>query len=59
MKLAFVYQFSNLERDIGNENVGENDGDEVRPPLPVIREALYDDAMLYGYVFFLKSSLII
>ncbi|KAG6601647.1 Plant UBX domain-containing protein 7 [Cucurbita argyrosperma subsp. argyrosperma] len=22
--------------------------DEVRPPLPVIREALYDDAMLYG-----------
>ncbi|XP_065617723.1 plant UBX domain-containing protein 7 isoform X1 [Quercus suber] len=38
----------NLERDIGNENVGENDGDEVRPPLPVIREALYDDAMLYG-----------
>ncbi|KAM3705628.1 hypothetical protein ACB094_03G095300 [Castanea mollissima] len=39
---------SNLERDIGNENVGENDGDEVRPPLPVIREALYDDAMLYG-----------
>ncbi|KAK4597079.1 hypothetical protein RGQ29_014900 [Quercus rubra] len=38
----------NLERDMGNENVGENDGDEVRPPLPVIREALYDDAMLYG-----------
>ncbi|KAK9749795.1 hypothetical protein RND81_02G150900 [Saponaria officinalis] len=23
-------------------------GDDVRPPLPVIREALYDDAMLYG-----------
>ncbi|GMY18049.1 plant UBX domain-containing protein 7 [Fagus crenata] len=39
---------SNLERDTGNENVGQNDGDEVRPPLPVIREALYDDAMLYG-----------
>ncbi|KAL0005046.1 hypothetical protein SO802_012607 [Lithocarpus litseifolius] len=38
----------NLERDIGTENVGENDGDEVRPPLPVIRQALYDDAMLYG-----------
>ena len=26
--------------------------DEVRPPLPVIREALYDDAMLYGYASF-------
>uniref|UniRef100_A0A0A0KSQ2 Uncharacterized protein n=1 Tax=Cucumis sativus TaxID=3659 RepID=A0A0A0KSQ2_CUCSA len=26
--------------------------DEVRPPLPVIREALYDDAMLYGAVCF-------
>ncbi|XP_062100553.1 plant UBX domain-containing protein 7-like [Humulus lupulus] len=23
-------------------------GDEVRPPLPVIREALYDDALMYG-----------
>lgn len=41
---------SNLEEDTGNVNVEQNDGDEVRPPLPVIREALYDDAMLYGYV---------
>jgi hypothetical protein len=48
-----------LERDTGNENVGQNDGDEVRPPLPVIREALYDDAMLYGYVFSLQPSLIV
>ncbi|KAB1206367.1 UBX domain-containing protein 7 [Morella rubra] len=38
----------NLEEDTGNVNVEQNDGDEVRPPLPVIREALYDDAMLYG-----------
>lgn len=38
----------NLERDTVNENDGQNEGDEVRPPLPVIREALYDDAMLYG-----------
>ncbi|KAL2334168.1 hypothetical protein Fmac_015381 [Flemingia macrophylla] len=29
-------------------NVGHNDGDEVRPPLPVIRETLYDDAVMYG-----------
>ena len=28
------------------------DGDEVRAPLPVIREALYDDAMMYGVFFF-------
>jgi hypothetical protein len=48
-----------LERDTVNENVGQNDGDEVRPPLPVIREALYDDAMLYGYVFFFQHSCII
>ncbi|XP_041011944.1 plant UBX domain-containing protein 7 [Juglans microcarpa x Juglans regia] len=40
----------NAESDTGNVNVnvGQNDGDEVRPPLPVIREALYEDAMLYG-----------
>lgn len=29
-------------------------GDEVRPPLPVVRETLYDDAAFYGYVFFLN-----
>ncbi|GAV90313.1 UBX domain-containing protein/Thioredoxin_7 domain-containing protein [Cephalotus follicularis] len=33
-------------KDVGKENVGV-DGD-VRPPLPVIRETLYDDALLYG-----------
>ncbi|GLT85090.1 hypothetical protein SLE2022_032920 [Rubroshorea leprosula] len=32
----------------GNDNIGLNDGDEVRPPLPVVRETLYDDAMHYG-----------
>lgn len=26
--------------------------DEVRPPLPVIREALYDDSMPFGYASF-------
>ncbi|CAM8938222.1 unnamed protein product [Rhodiola kirilowii] len=30
----------------GNASVGQED--EVRPPLPVIREALYDDTMFYG-----------
>ncbi|KAA8532371.1 hypothetical protein F0562_032374 [Nyssa sinensis] len=34
------------KKDIG-ENVGQ-DGNEVRPPLPVKREVLYDNAMLYG-----------
>ncbi|KAI3431172.1 UBX domain-containing protein [Psidium guajava] len=33
--------------DNGNENIGQHDGDEVRPPLPVRREVLYDDAVLY------------
>ncbi|KAL5554127.1 hypothetical protein UlMin_041528 [Ulmus minor] len=36
------------ERESRNENLGQVDGDEVRPPLPVIREALYDDALIYG-----------
>ncbi|KAL8172318.1 hypothetical protein V2J09_024122 [Rumex salicifolius] len=36
------------EKDIRNDNAGLGIGDEVRPPLPVIREALYDDAMMYG-----------
>ncbi|XP_056165900.1 plant UBX domain-containing protein 7 isoform X5 [Syzygium oleosum] len=31
----------------GKENIGQHDGDEVRPPLPVRREVLYDDAVLY------------
>ena len=48
-----------MERDTVNENDGQNEGDEVRPPLPVIREALYDDAMLYGYVLFFQHSFII
>lgn len=29
----------------------------MRAPLPVIRETLYDNAMLYGYVFLLATSL--
>ncbi|GLT59559.1 hypothetical protein SLA2020_323710 [Shorea laevis] len=35
-------------KDSGNNNNGVNDGDKVRPPLPVVRETLYDDVMLYG-----------
>ncbi|OVA03630.1 UBX [Macleaya cordata] len=39
-------QTSGREKDVGS--VGRDDGsDEVRPPLPVKREVLYDDAMLY------------
>lgn len=34
----------------GNENVGQLGEDEVRAPMPVIRDVLYDDAALYGYV---------
>lgn len=39
-------------RDAGlHDNTGQNvDIDEVRAPLPVRREVLYDDAILYQYV---------
>ncbi|GMH14993.1 hypothetical protein Nepgr_016834 [Nepenthes gracilis] len=39
---------SGLRKDFGNDIAARNDGDEVRPPLPVIREALYDNALPYG-----------
>ncbi|GAB4847814.1 hypothetical protein Ancab_026876 [Ancistrocladus abbreviatus] len=39
---------SGLGRDLGNSIVTQGDEDAVRPPLPVKREALYDDAVLYG-----------
>ncbi|OMO60741.1 hypothetical protein CCACVL1_23899 [Corchorus capsularis] len=35
-------------KEPANDNVGSIVGDEVRPPLPVVRETLYDDAILYG-----------
>ncbi|KAK4264082.1 hypothetical protein QN277_029419 [Acacia crassicarpa] len=39
---------SELRRDTAIESSGGGSGDEVRPPLPVKRETLYDDPMLYG-----------
>ncbi|CAK9141732.1 unnamed protein product [Ilex paraguariensis] len=35
-------------KDVVEENVRQDDGNEVRAPLPVKREILYDHAMLYG-----------
>ncbi|CAK7326899.1 unnamed protein product [Dovyalis caffra] len=35
-------------KDLENENVGHSGGEEVRAPLPVVRDTLYDDSMLYG-----------
>jgi len=35
-------------KDLENEKVGHSGGEEVRAPLPVVRDTLYDDAMLYG-----------
>ncbi|KAJ4972614.1 hypothetical protein NE237_005788 [Protea cynaroides] len=55
-------QASGQARNI--ENVGQDDGsEEVRPPLPVKREVLYDDTMLYrasrmGYPSQEASSLV-
>lgn len=38
------------EIDVENANLGQDVGnEEVRPPLPVKREVLYDDASLYRY----------
>lgn len=37
-----------LENHIGSKNVIENDGSEVRAPLPVKRDVLYDTPMLFG-----------
>ncbi|KAJ6324230.1 hypothetical protein OIU76_011519 [Salix suchowensis] len=34
--------------DLENEKVVQSGGEEVRAPLPVMRDTLYDDAMLYG-----------
>ncbi|KAI3719907.1 hypothetical protein L6452_20813 [Arctium lappa] len=36
------------ENHVGSENIRENDGSEVRAPLPVKRDVLYDTPMLYG-----------
>ncbi|KAE8729210.1 Plant UBX domain-containing protein 7 [Hibiscus syriacus] len=38
-------------KESGTSNVGPIGGEEVRPPLPVVREALYGDASLYGLGF--------
>jgi len=46
-----VLWYSGLYKDVAKEPSGPDGGDDVRPPLPVIREALYDDAVLYGWVF--------
>ncbi|KAJ6721390.1 UBX DOMAIN-CONTAINING PROTEIN [Salix viminalis] len=35
-------------KDLENEKVVQSGGEEVRAPLPVMRDTLYDDAMLYG-----------
>ncbi|CAK8562059.1 unnamed protein product [Lathyrus sativus] len=42
------YTDQSLSSEQINPRGGLTDGDEVRAPLPVIRETLYDNAMLYG-----------
>lgn len=53
--LYFCINFSCLwssgaVKDLTDNNLVQGDGDDVRPPLPVKREVLYDNAVLYGYV---------
>ncbi|XP_015576501.1 plant UBX domain-containing protein 7 isoform X2 [Ricinus communis] len=50
-------------KDNENEKIGQNSADDVRPPLPVVRDTLYDDAMFYrtsrtGYPPHESSSLV-
>lgn len=40
---------SGAVKESEDNNLVQDDGDDVRPPLPVKREALYDNAVLYGY----------
>lgn len=47
-----------LEKDLGGQDVRQDDTDGVRAPLPVIRDVLYDSPMLYGYLTFLILHLI-
>lgn len=39
---------SGAVKDSADNNLVQGDGDDVRPPLPVKREVLYDNAVLYG-----------
>lgn len=39
---------SGVGNDSADTNLLQGDGDDVRPPLPVKREVLYDNAVLYG-----------
>ena len=41
--------YSGSDDGLAKEINDVSGSDDVRPPLPVIREALYDDSMLYGY----------
>ncbi|KAH9658738.1 Plant UBX domain-containing protein 7 [Citrus sinensis] len=41
-----------------SRTAGQEIGDEVRAPLPVVRDTLYDDAMFYAYPHHEPSSLI-
>lgn len=51
--LNLMLCFSYRAADTGNERM-QNDvvDDEVRAPLPVVRETLYGDSMYYGLVSF-------
>ena len=50
--IDFYSLLSGSKRDIVDDNVRQDDSNEVRAPIPVKREVLYDSAIHYGYVFF-------
>lgn len=56
MLFSFLF-YSELGQDLVEKYTRHDDGDDVRAPLPVKRDVLYDDPMLYRYsTFFLVND---
>lgn len=52
-----VFLNSELGKDLVEKEARQDDGDDIRPPLPVKRDVLYEDPMLYRYTtFFLVND---
>lgn len=44
-----VGKYSDWDKDLTDQDWGQGEGDNVRPPLPVKRDVLYDSPSVYGY----------
>lgn len=57
---TFIWDFycSELSDNLEGESAAKGvDGDDVRPPLPVIRDVLYDNVVSFGYVIYINFVL--